>query len=434
PSWSIDLPGDTSTCQYTYVYDIADGLALFVVDANHATDAKAGCELEHGNAALAMVDTVDGSVRWTREWNWEGNEGIGTFLSILGTSNRALFTDESGGGGPRDIIDLATGETVATLPADFGSYPNWRLTPVGDDSGDMIWTKPTLDASGEATSYTIERVDPRDLAHPRWSTPLQATKASLHVPNFAASGLVPLEYLATGQVNGWQSTLLDIGTGALSHQAAGGTHLPLGDVIIEYRDLVDGTPTTIAGLDQTTGDTLWSMPFPQGASISEARTTASRPGWLAGIDAGAPSGDLVLTTPSTLTRIDSRTGAIQLTADIAHCGISQWFWGNGSRDVVADQERNSLIVISGANDTCSIDRDTGAPTPVADKDSAHWPLYGPEVTYPNSATIIAPGTGGAYDRRTGEELWTTPTAQGENWFFAGGILVRQVGHHVEAIG
>lgn len=434
PSWSLDLPGETSTCQQRYVYDIADGLALFTIGSNSATESMPGCTVGHGDAALAMVDTVEGSVLWSREWKWEGGDSIGTFLSVLGTSNRALFVDESGGGGPRDIIDLATGETEATLPPDFGAYPNWQLTPVGDDSGDMIWTKPTLGAAGEPVGYTVERVDPRDLSRAKWATPMQATKASLALPNFSGSGLVPVEYLASGQVNGWRSGLLDLDTGALSHESASGTHVALSKVIIEYRDMTDGIPHTVAALDRTTGETLWTMPFTQGDSISEARSIAHRPGWLTADAVGSPSGDIVVTSPGSLKRIDSLTGNLEMTADIAHCGIDPWSWTNGGRDVVDDPERNSLIVVQ-VQKTCSVDRDTGAPTPVDDhgSDSFQWPLFGPEVTYLNSATRVRGGAGTAFDRRTGAQLWTSATAEGEELFFAGGVLVRQSGTHIESL-
>ncbi|MGN7800763.1 outer membrane protein assembly factor BamB family protein [Leifsonia sp. 22587] len=433
PSWSLDLPGETSTCQQHYVYNIADGLALFTIGSNMGTESRAGCTVGHGDTVLAMVDTVKGSVLWSREWKWEGDAGMGTFLSVLGTSNRAFFVDESGGGGPRDIIDLKTGGTIATLPNDFGSYPNWQLTPVWDDSGDMIWTKPILDASGEAVSYHIERVDPTDLSNPKWTTPLAATKASLSVPNFYGSGLVPIEYLATGQTSGWMNSLLDLDTGALSHQSVSAAHIPMSRVIIEYRDQAEGTPHTIAALDQTTGETLWSMPFELGDSISEARATTGRPGWLAGGAIGTPSGDLVLTSPSSLVRIDIMTGEVKMRSDITHCGVEPWYWANGGRDVVSDPERNSLALVLGPA-TCSVDRDSGAPTPIADHDSFQWPLFGPEVTYLNTASINGGGSGTAYDRRTGAQLWTSPTVQDEEWFFAGGVLVRQVGTHIESLG
>jgi hypothetical protein len=434
PAWSLDLPGGTSTCQQRYTYNIADGLALFAVGSNMGNESTDGCPIGHGNASLTMVDTENGTVIWSREWNWEGDKGMGTFLSILGTSDRALFFDESGGNGPRDLINLSTGATVATLPDDLGSYPNWQMTPVWDSSGDIIYTKPVVNDSAQTVSFEVERVDPLDLSKPKWAITLQATKASVSFPNFAGSGLVPIEYLIQDPSNGWRSGLLDLKTGALGNQAPSGSRTAMGTVIVEYRDFVSGIPRTVAGIDRTTGNMVWSMPFAEGASISDVSTVNGRPGWLAGDYPGAPSGDLVIFSPTTLTLLDGATGAVKMTADVTHCGIAPWFWGNGGREVVLDEARNSLIIIMGTETTCSIDRETGAPTPITDHDSGQGPLFGPKVSYFNGSTINDGGEGQAYDRQSGRELWSMPVAKDEQWFFAGGILVRQIGNHIESIG
>lgn len=435
PSWSLDLPAATSDCQQRFGYNIATGLALFTLSSN-ATDVGRGCVAGHGTASVTMVDTVHGTVLWSREWNWDGDTGRGTSLAVLGTSNRALFADTSGGGGPRDILDLATGRTVATLPADFGPDPLNRLSPVWDDSGDVIWTKPTtLDASGQPTAYTVERVDPRDLAHPSWETPLQASDAGMMLRNFSGSGLAQLAYVPDGG-GAWMTSLIDLGTGAISHVSPNGTQMALGSVIIEYRDLVDGYPHTIAAIDRSTGETLWTKPFSRDDNIAEATTTNGQPGDVAGgaigstgFGFGTPSGDLVMTNTTTLTRIDSTTGAVLMTADITRCGLTPG--GLVSRDILADTERNSLVVVDKA--TCSVDRDTGAATPIVDPPGSSQ-YFGPGVTYQNGATINAPGTGAAYDRATGAQLWTTATATDEQWYFAGGVLVRQDGNHLSSLG
>ena len=122
-----------------------------------------------------------------------------------------------------------------------------------------------------------------------------------------------------------------------------------------------------------------------------------------------------------------------MKADITHCGLDGWFWGNPGRDVLFDPVRNSIVIVRG-DKTCSVDRDTGAPTPLADHSTLRWPLFGPTATYIVDSVLATPGVGRAFDRRSGAELWSTPVAKNETWSFTGGVLVRRIGNQIESVG
>ncbi|WP_208038176.1 PQQ-binding-like beta-propeller repeat protein [Leifsonia sp. TF02-11] len=432
PSWVADLPGYQYACQQIQTYDIADGLALFSVGSNLGP-AHDGCPIGKGVASLSMMDTTSGRVVWSRSWQWESDKGYGTFLSILGTSNRAVLMDESGTTGPRDIIDLATGSTIATLPNDLGKYPNWRISPVWGPSGDVIWSQPVLDAAGTMTAIDVQRIDPRDFASAKWKTTIPAVETGRADVGFVSDGLVSYSYRSP--TLGWRSALLDLSTGELSNDVpsdAAYADARMSDtVVVQYRDFISGIPGTVAGIDRRTGETLWTKPFEQGSSISVVRTIARQPGSFVS-DQGMSSGEFALVTPHTLTHFDAVTGSPKMTADVTHCGLAGWYWANGGPDIEADDSRNSIVLVLGPWQTCSVDRETGAPTPLQDHEGG-WPLFGTEATYVNGAADPG-GTGSAFDRRDGRELWNITVDRDERWYFAGGVLVRQLGNHIEPIG
>jgi len=253
--------------------------------------------------------------------------------------------------------------------------------------------------------------------------------------DYAGSGEIPFHFQSP--TDGWRTALIDLATGRVNREvpdAAFAIQSPGDGPLVEYRDFdADGAPTTVAGVDRESGTTLWTKPFEAGASISQLQSTDRQPGGFSSTGRGLPTGAFVLVTPRTLTVFDGLTGTVEMTADVSHCAVPAWFWGNGSPLVVLDEVRNSVVLIQGPK-TCSVDRFTGAPTPLDDHGGTVVPLFGPSVTYEDPWSPNSPGVGTAYDRRDDRELWSAPVKANEHWLFAGGFLVRQIGNHIESIG
>jgi outer membrane protein assembly factor BamB len=144
----------------------------------------------------------------------------------------------------------------------------------------------------------------------------------------------------------------------------------------------------------------------------------------------AGTGLLAAVTPGTMQVFDDATGALRWSADITHCGVTE----NSYRVPYLFDDLDAIVLDLGEGRTCALDAESGAPKPIPDT-----PSDGSPVIFGGSVDYVGPqwaedSTGSAYDRESGEQLWSTPTRQEERWYFAGGVLIRQRGLHIEPLG
>ncbi|SEB02838.1 outer membrane protein assembly factor BamB family protein [Leifsonia sp. 21MFCrub1.1] len=420
--WSLDLPGTGRSCEQHHVYDIADGLALVQVGAHVVGDDALDCNDDLQHVSLSLVDTRQGTAIWTREWSWHAAPLYDVDVLVLGTSGRILVFEEALGGGPHDVIDLATGRTLADFAGEKTDILlNAQAVP--GDSGDIVMSTPT----------SIIRVDPRDAQSPRWSTDVPGKSAWVH-PMVGDTDFLPVDILldapgADGRP--YESALIDLQTGRLDPGPNVGALIQTDShpaAISQYDST--GQPTELTGLDRS-GQPTWTRQLPPGSDIQAVSTSTG----VAGAVAGYPgASDLIaVVSTSELTILDSASGTERWSASAARCGLTNRVAGfSPFVDVFLDPEHDTLTVVHDGTGTCTFTASTGAPRPLPDLPNGSALFFGPDNAY--VFTNEPSGDLAAFDRQTGTKLWSSTAANPGSWSFAGGYLVRLKGDQLSAVG
>jgi hypothetical protein len=346
---------------------------------------------------------------------------------VLGTSGRVLVADPTLGGGPHDVIDLATGQTLA----DFAGQKSEILlnaVAVPGDSGDIVMSIP----------HALVRVDPRDTRTPLWSTRIAGKSAwvyamagdtnflpvsiELNAPNAEGYPYDPARIdLQTGVLDpGWSANALVY---TETHPA----------VVSRYSS---GQPVELTGLDPS-GGTTWTRQVPPDSAVVAVRSSAGVAGADSNID--APTDLIAVVSTTELTILDADSGAARWSVSTARCGLAPGTLGSAPTlgTVLLDTVHDAIIIVHDGTSTCTFSASTGAPQPVPDVTGESSFLFGPANTY---APSFSSGDLTAYDRQTGTKLWTStspPTPASTNprwWVFAGGYLVNLAGDRVTAAG
>lgn len=417
PSWALDLPASGDPCEQYSTINIADGLALFQMGAVQVGDAS-DCDAENQNVSLTLVDTAAGKAVWSRQWAWtvphdQAYGGTRVTTTVLGTSGRLLVDNPEHSGGPHEVIALADGTTLGSF--DPGDQRYYLPVAVPGDSGDVIMMLPTAQPQ-------IARVNPLDFGNPRWTTAVDGTNASL-VP-LGVNGLVRMTYsVATG----FTSALVSVDDGRLIPGAFQGAEVADG-VALQIASQPDAR-VVMTAVDPADGSTLWSRSKAEDSSVGVVDEASAQPG--APVTLRAPTGYLVEFSAASIQLIDARTGADVWSVDATSCAADL----RPSYVITGMDPAHDSITFTNGTDLCRLDAHSGAVLTGVDfaPQKTGGPVFGSDVLYPHTNWDKA-GTGTAYDLATGAELWSTPTKAGEHWFFAGGILVRQIGGHIESIG
>jgi outer membrane protein assembly factor BamB len=419
--WSLDLPGTGRLCEQHHVYDIADGLALVQLGAHVVGDGSPDCNDDLQHVSLSLVDTQQGTAIWTREWSWHAAPLYDVGVVVLGTSGRILVVDQALAGGPHDVIDLATGRTLADFAAEKADILlNAQAVP--GDSGDIVMSTPT----------SIVRVDPRDVHSPRWSTDIPGKSASVY-PMVGDTDFLPVSILLNAPgPDGWpyESARIDLQTGRLD-PGPSATALIQTDshpaVISQY---AAGQPVELTGLDRS-GQTTWTRRLPPDSDVRVVGTSTSVPG----LDPNYPgASDLIaVVSTSEMTILDSVSGTERWSASTARCGLTNRVAGSSpSVTVFLDPEHDTLTVVHDGTGTCTFAASTGDPRPLPDLPSGWTLFFGPDNAY-----VVSPSPSGsvtAVDRQTGTKLWTSTAANTGSMLFAGGYLVLLDGDRLSSVG
>lgn len=436
PAWSVQLPGVNDKCTYAGVLDVSDGFALFQSGPNSAPeDSNYECDLSASHYALTLIDTSTGAQLWTREWSWAFTQSDPTTATLLGTSGRVLVWDFMSGPGPKEVLDLATGETLASVTEPAG-FDVTNLYPVPGDSGDVSFVAQKLDDAGQPTaSWAVMRADPRDLAVPRWSVPIEAERVMTQ-PIQNSSSILQVQRQPSGELD-----VYDVDSGALMVGAATDREYDYYDgFTLRISDSITyQIARTVAGIDDA-GNEMWSRTLDSGYAVAPVRQIGARPGGAG----SALASQLLLIGPGTqLELIDGPTGKSLWTADGSTCRS-----GAGLEAPAVDAYGFSLTadgVILQSSDTgsvCGFDHATGAAVDVSSRPGTWAGVQGVLAQYQldgagmgtgglyTDPTEVSPptpmpqsGTGTALDAVTGATLWSVPVYYDERWTFAGGYLV-----------
>lgn len=418
PSWGVNLPGSDDLCAQHHVYDVADGLALFQVGAKAVGDNGEGCDASTQEVGLSLVDTAHGKVIWSRDWTWSAPPVADVDVELLGDSGHVAVVDQVLSGGPHEVIDLRTGATLG----DFGIGLNDAMvnfTAVPDGSGDVIM----------ATNTSVVRVDPLDVAHPRWTVPFQSENFSV-IPLRSDPSFVTVSYTTGDPAEPYRTGAIDMATGGFTADAPSTTFLLAQAVTValtDYRGF--DQPGTLTGLDDS-GTPAWTVTTPEGAGTDEVLSVSgSAPGKEVTY---AGTGLIALVSRDSVTLVDGATGSQRWQASAAHCGFTVTPPATVSTTWAYLDEAADRLIVESLDGTCSFSASTGAPDPIPDISAQNQLAYGPHNTYVFPFGDASEAT--AYDRASGRQLWKASGAPGDRWMFAGGYLVRFAGTHVESAG
>ncbi|MFP3464305.1 PQQ-binding-like beta-propeller repeat protein [Leifsonia sp. SIMBA_070] len=419
--WSLDLPGTGRSCEQRHVYDIADGLALVQLGAHVVGDGSPDCNDDLQHVSVSLVDTRQGTPMWTREWTWHAAPLYDVGVMVLGTSGRILVVDEALGGGPHDVIDLATGRTLADFAGEKADILlNAQAVP--GDSGDIVMSTPN----------SIVRVDPRDAHSPRWSTDIPGKSASVY-PMVGDTDFLPVSILlnAPGPDGGpYESARIDLQTGRLDPGPSAIALIQTDSHPAVISQYTAGQPTELTGLDRS-GQATWTRRLPPGSDVRAVSTSTSVPG----TDVNYPGASDLIAVVSTsgMTILESASGTERWSASTARCGLTDRVAGSSPLvTVFLDPEHDTLTVVHDGTGTCTFTASTGAPRPLPDLPSGSALFFGPDNTY--VFTNEPSGDLTAFDRQTGTKLWSSTATNPGSWFFAGGYLVRLNGDQLTAVG
>lgn len=420
--WSIDLPGIDDGCRMNpQAYSVADGLSVFVSGARPKEYEGGGACTENTDerVGLTMVDTTDGEVLWQREWSYTSDRDggfAGTRFQLLGTSGRAMFTSTDGTSGAHDVIDLNTGQTLATYDARALLYG----VAVPDDSGDLVVSSdPTRGTPG-----TISRVDPMDASAPRWTTPVDGT-GPVVAPGTSDASVLPAYYYLANDPNTRVFGTIDLASGAFTRHPEFTDYRLTSSLVTLWAAGAANGSSDVTALDGS-GTAVWTRHVAPGAALVPVSTVASPAG--AGQTDLAQAGQFAIADAAGVTVIDQLSGDTVWTSAPGACSASI---GRGVVSALADTARNAFTLQLGDSTGCAIDRTTGKALPDLGVPASPLDSLGPKNTY---ATSWETRVGTAYDRATGRVLWTVDLDSREYWDFAGGYLVRLHGNRIASIG
>lgn len=435
PAWSVQLPGVIDKCTYTQVLDVADGFALFESGPNNPPeDSNYDCDLSVSHFALSLVDTSTGALQWSREWSWPFTYGDSTTATLLGASGRVLVWDSRGGPGPKEVLDLATGTTLASVSEPAG-FDVTNLYPVPGDSGDVTFVAQKLDEAGQpTTSWAVMRADPQNLGSPRWSVPFEADSATT-APITNTSSILQVMRQPSGELD-----VYDVDSGALMVGAATDREYTYYDGFALRTSGTISYPLTrsVAGIDDA-GNEIWNRTLDSGYAVAPVQPIATLPGGVRAL-----ASEVLLIGPGTQVElVDGATGESRWTADGSACRAGGGVSGPAVSPFTFFLAADDVIVQSDDNGSaCGFDHTSGAAVDVSMRPSAWSSAQGVLAQYElegagmgtgglyTDPTEVAPptpmpqsGTGTALDAVTGATLWSVPVYYDERWSFAGGYLV-----------
>ncbi|MBW8870856.1 MAG: PQQ-binding-like beta-propeller repeat protein [Leifsonia sp.] len=418
--WSLDLPGVTD-CTGISTFTLSDARAVLVSgmrpkEYEGGGDCGSQKDEDYG---VTLVDTSNGTVLWQREWRFTMETlDYRAGFTVLGTSGRAAFVSPYPTAGPHDVLDLATGATVASFhPGGDNFDPSRDMQAVPGDSGDVLVLTHKLEADGREIEDTVTRVRPTAPAEPVWSTSLGKVESWLDEPVPGSSVVTTQGWnLANGT---YQASFIDLETGEPT-TVSGQQVSPMSQILVGQPYGSQGTSFDLTGFGLD-GRPVWTKSLAPGGSFF----TASAPGDQV---LGSPdTGQFFVADGATITLFDQQTGDQLWSVPTPTTCITN---GYGPERAMLDAANDAFVLWSGT-DHCELSRATGAAVGNFPSASTGIELFGLTNVYAY-AGYSEPGA--AYDLATGTKLWSIERTGWPSWKFMGGYLVSVSGNHVNSIG
>lgn len=426
PRWSLDLPGQSNGCTYVGAYTLSDSRAVYVSGLRPKEYEGSDCYNETTeDLAVTLVDTSDGRVIWTREWAFtpEHIEQSTAFV-ILGTSGRALLAYPEPGVGPHDVLDLASGRTTGQFVAPGDMQLNRYLRAVPGDSGDVVIAKAQRDTDGRyVEDDVLMRVDPRDVAHPVWTTTAGLRGVDFREPTDGGAAIPITGDGGEGKPN--TSRMLDLATGDTS-ELVGQLAWGMSQVTMATSFPQPDGPGVLRAYGDD-GDVVWWRSF----SHEDQLLRAEAPGTSTQVFNGSTpdTGEFFIVNAQNITLVDQVTGDEKWSTATPSCVTTPQYW---PARATLDVRRDAYIVHNGEGvATCVLSRTDGALLDGPSIPGIQSRLLGLTNLY---GYAYASGPGTAYDLQSGATLWTRERKDWESWSFDGGYLISHNGNHIESIG
>ena len=426
--WTLELPHSEELCQDRQAYAVSDGLALVQVGPIRADD-NPGCLRTNDGMTLSLVDTSSGELLWTRDWHWDTEiEGQGSAYvdtTVLGTSGRVLVDSHMDRSGPSEVLDLATGQTVAPFTPSSGNEHVYEVSPVPGESGDVFATFRELDDDGNQAPFgVVKRLDPRDAQNPIWSTRVEGTDLSVReVANQMT--FTSLDFVPLGQTR-YAAASLDLTSGAVSLRDERTDYEFFTGYTIRPSDYDETqAPRTLHGFDDN-GSELWTRAIEPGSSVSEVLTSSVRPGDPVDIGPRIGNGQFVIGSPTSVSLVEGSTGRTLWETDATDCGTLPGAYGQFA--VRLSPDGSAITIGNDVERPCRFDSTTGARLADSVVPRHSSSAFGTALNY-----AIVDGVGTAIDAQTGAVVWSTPT-DAFWWFYAGGYLVYFDGYTLRSVG
>lgn len=429
--WSIQLPGMEDVCRWTEFYNISDGLSLVVIGPEIPPEdlPHAPCDLTENVMSLTLVDTHAGEIMWSRDWTWTpgpNEQGLPVQTNVLGASGRILVDSYRESEGPSEVLDLATGDSIAAFEPSTSTEIATSINPIPDGSGDVYATFEELSADGGTLPFsTVKRLDPANATEPIWSTRLDST--DVH----ASSVQNTLRYtLLTSWVEGAAGVasygVLNLATGEYSPRPQPFLYDFFTGVTVRSQQADPSAMThSYTALDDE-GNPLWERTEPSGSQLKEVVTAAATPGKNSLDQTG--NGQLVLLSRDAAELIDGDTGATMWKTATTDCGFTSNGTGGDAARESADDGSITILQYGDTIRSCRVDASRAVPVENASFSVQARYDYGTSSRYQ-----LVDGQFSAVDLATGGTVWAIDSAA-NGVLFAGGYLVTKEGATLRSVG
>lgn len=422
--WILELPHLGQPEMVPTILNISDDYALVSVRPENARD---GTNDPSGtpptSLSLSLVDTKNGTAVWTREWQWAvsaNNFSSSATATVLGASGRLLVANSNDTSGPHEVVELATGTTIAEFEPAMENEVLESVDSIRDDSGDVLATFGTRDEQGAPLPLSyVKRLDPTDPANPVWSTPIEGTRvvAGPLLNGLGYSKMIYSQPDAGPVVAG----VLDLATGNFAARTNTFDYaLFTGYTVRTEASDAEGYSSRLTGLDDN-GNVVWSGMDDQVRGVAEVLTPTYQPGRASWQLAG--SGQFIQATDGQFSLVDGLTGESKWTVDSTDWGIEL---SSMPIRVVSDGQTLSISGVGSEAVSIRVDPESGE-----NLGRAPWisnALRGMHVAYSRLDGKIT-----ATDVPTGTPLWAIDS-DADGLFFAGGRLVTFEGNTIRSVG
>jgi hypothetical protein len=379
--------------------------------------------------SLTLVDTHAGEIIWSRDWQWTpgpNEQRLPVQTTVLGASGRILVDSYRESEGPSEVLDLATGDSIAAFEPSTSTEIVTSVNPIPDGSGDVYATFEELGADGGILPYsTVKRLDPANATEPIWSTRLDSTDVHASAVQNTL-GYTRLTSWVEGAADVELYGVLDLSTGEYSPRSQPFEYDFFTGVTVRSEQADPSAMTHgYTALDDE-GNPLWERTEPSGSQLMEVVTAAATPGRTSLDQTG--NSQLVLVSGDGAELIDGVTGATMWKTATTDCGFTSNGTGGDAARESADDGSITVVEYGDTIRSCRVDASGAVPVENASFSVQARYDYGTSSRYQ-----LVDGRLTAVDMASGDTVWAIDSAA-NGVLFAGGYLVTKEGATLRSVG